>query len=226
MHKIKDNLTQVTTRIQRAAAEAGRNSESITLLAVSKKKSQESILEAYHAGQRHFGENYLQEAVEKIEKLNKYGIQWHFVGALQSNKTRPVAEHFQWVHTIDRLKVAQRLNDQRPTHLPPLNVCIQVNIDNESSKAGIAAEEAHALATELSKLPKLRLRGLMAIPAKGDSSALAFEQLAKLSANLKKQAHLANMDTLSMGMSADLEAAVTAGSTIVRVGTAIFGERT
>ncbi len=223
MPKIAENLTRVRQEIAAQAQSAGRDPGSITLLAVSKTKPPEALCQAYDAGQRDFGENYLQEALEKIAALKRLPIQWHFIGALQSNKTRAVAEHFHWVHTVDRVKLGERLSAQRPAGLPPLNLCLQVNIDREDSKAGCEPEQAQALARALAALPNLRLRGLMAIPAARGGTG-AFARLARLMQSINDQEGL-DMDTLSMGMSDDLAEAIGAGATIVRVGTAIFGAR-
>lgn len=223
MPKISDNLVQVRNCIHTCASQARRNPCDITLLAVSKTKPAKDIAAAYHAGQRHFGENYLQEAVEKCDELRDLDVVWHFIGPIQSNKTRAIAEHFAWAHSVDRLKIAHRLSEQRPAHLPPLNVCLQVNIDDEPSKAGCSPTEAHALATAIVALPNLRLRGLMAIPSPRSGRA-PFEALAHLQEQINHDSRL-KLDTLSMGMSGDLEDAIAAGATIVRVGTAIFGPR-
>ncbi len=223
MPKIADNLTQVLRRIQLSAQKSGRNPTSIALLAVSKTKTIADIEAAYAAGQRDFGENYLQEALEKIDQLHQLDINWHFIGPLQSNKTRAVAEHFDWLHTLDRSKIADRLNEQRPADVPPLQVCIQVNIDHQDTKSGCTPEDTKALAQHIAGLPNLQLRGLMAIPGP-DNSVTAFRQLRDLRDNLVAETGL-QMDTLSMGMSADLDVAIQAGSTLVRVGSAIFGLR-
>lgn len=223
MPKIADNLTQVSQRIQLSAEKVGRNPDSITLLAVSKTKPAADIKAAHLAGQRDFGENYLQEALAKIDELADLDIHWHFIGPLQSNKCRAVAEHFTWLHTLDRLKIAERLSALRPPSLPPLQVCIQVNIDQEDSKSGCKPEDTLALALAVKNLPNLCLRGLMAIPTAG-ASEQGFTALAALAQSLRIQGDL-ELDTLSMGMSADLDAAIAAGATLVRIGSAIFGER-
>lgn len=223
---IAANLQAVRERISRAASAAGRTAESVHLLAVSKTFAAPGIIEAWQAGQRAFGENFVQEAVDKVRELASFDIEWHFIGPLQSNKTRPVAENFAWVHSIEREKIAQRLNDARPPHLPPLNVLIQVNISGESSKSGVVPGAELDLAAAIRQLPRLRLRGLMAIPEPTADAPLQrkrFALLCRLKENL--QAGDAAIDTLSMGMSDDLEAAVAEGATIVRVGTAIFGHR-
>lgn len=223
MPKISDNLVQVRQQIESCARRAGRNPSEITLLAVSKTKPAEDIAAAYHAGQRHFGENYLQEAVDKCAALSNLDLVWHFIGPIQSNKTRAIAEHFAWVHSVDRLKVAQRLSEQRASHLPALNICLQVNIDDQASKAGCSPPQAIALAQAVAALPNLHLRGRMAIPAPG-SAGEPFVALARLRDEINQHTGL-QLDTLSMGMSADLDQAIAAGSTLVRVGSAIFGER-
>lgn len=223
---ISANLQAVRERIRQAAASAGRNAEGIDLLAVSKTMPAEAVAEAAAAGQRAFGENYVQEGVDKARQLAGLGLEWHFIGPLQSNKTRPVAETFAWVHSIDRLKLAERLSAQRPAGLAPLNVCVQVNVSGEDTKSGCTLEEAPALCRAVAALPNLRLRGLMAIPAPADEPAAQRAPLARLRQLLEQlnREGLA-LDTLSMGMSHDLEAAVQEGATMVRIGTAIFGER-
>lgn len=200
----------------------------MTLLAVSKTFPVDAVVAAAAAGQQCFGENYVQEAVAKIEALGRLGLDWHFIGPLQSNKTRPVAEHCHWVHSVSRLKIAERLSDQRPANLPPLQVCVQVNLGDEATKDGCAPGEAAALCRQVAALPRLRLRGLMAIPEPDpspDRQRQRFAQLRQLRDTINRECGLA-MDTLSMGMSADMEAAIAEGATIVRVGTAIFGGRT
>lgn len=228
MATIASNLQLVRERINQACSRVGRRPDSVTLLAVSKTFPAETVREAFHAGQRKFGENYVQEAVDKIAALAdlRAQIEWHMIGPLQSNKTRVVAETFDWVHTIDRLKIAQRLSEQRPAHLPPLQVCIQVNTSGEASKSGVAPGEVLALAQAVSALPRLMLRGVMALPAPTSDPAL---QKAQLHAVRDVFGALTSkglpLDTLSMGMSADLEAAVEEGSSMLRVGTALFGNR-
>lgn len=223
MQKIDDKLKKVTERIHQAALVAGRNPQSVHLVAVSKTQPAEILREAYQAGQHRFGENYLQEALDKRQQLaDLTDIEWHFIGPIQSNKTRLIAEGFDWVHSVDRLKLAQRLNDQRPLQLPPLNVCIQVNVDDESTKSGIGFDELPDLVAVIRDLPRLNLRGLMAIPSVNNSpeqQAAAFHKLAEAMAQYDF------MDCLSMGMSADLEIAIAEGATHVRVGTDIFGAR-
>ncbi|WP_313572077.1 YggS family pyridoxal phosphate-dependent enzyme [Pantoea piersonii] len=227
MTSIQHNLQQLRQRIRAAATQCGRDPEEVTLLAVSKTKPASAVEEAIAAGQIAFGENYVQEGVEKIAALAAHPqVEWHFIGPLQSNKSRLVAEHFAWCHTVDRLKIAQRLNDQRPASLPPLNVLIQVNISDENSKSGIMLEDLPELAQQVAALPQLRLRGLMAIPAPESdySRQLAVcQQMADAFRQLKQ--HYPDVDTLSLGMSDDMEAAIEAGSTMVRIGTAIFGAR-
>ena len=227
MHKIDDKLAKVTARIHQAANAAGRDPQSVQLIAVSKTQPPEAIAQAYAWGQRRFGENYLQEALEKQIALHQLpDIEWHFIGPIQSNKTRAIAGYFQWVHTVDRLKVAQRLNEQRPPHLPALNVCVQVNIDDESTKSGVSLAELPALIRGITPLANLNLRGLMAIPAATDDPARQRKAFAKLrSAQQVLNLQGFRMDTLSMGMSGDMEAAIAEGATFVRVGTDIFGAR-
>ncbi|WP_174509520.1 YggS family pyridoxal phosphate-dependent enzyme [Klebsiella sp. B345] len=229
MNDIAHNLAQVRDKISDAAARCGRDPAEVMLLAVSKTKPASAIEEAMAAGQVAFGENYVQEGVEKIRHFQQAGashLQWHFIGPLQSNKSRLVAEHFDWCHTVDRLKIATRLSEQRPSHLPPLNVLIQINISDEQSKSGILPDALDALAAEIAALPNLQLRGLMAIPAPESEYVRQFavaQQMAVAFARLKTQ--YPTVDTLSLGMSDDMEAAIAAGSTMVRIGTAIFGAR-
>jgi len=222
MRSIHDNLQAVKGRIARAAASSGRDPQSVTLLAVSKTHPASVIEEAHAAGQRAFGENYVQEAAEKIEALRARDIEWHLVGPLQSNKTRAVAGRFAWVHTVESERLARRLSGQRSGNLPPLNVLLQVNVSGEASKSGIAPAEVSALALSVSKLPRLKLRGLMAIPEPG-APRERYRELKDLYETLKGKFQL---DTLSVGMSDDLELAIAEGATLVRVGTAIFGART
>lgn len=228
MATIANNLQLVRNRIQAACAQTGRPADSVTLLAVSKTFPAVTVRDAFHAGQRWFGENYVQEALDKIAELAdlRAQITWHLIGPLQSNKTRMVAEHFDWVQSVDRLKVAQRLSEQRPAHLPPLQVCIQVNTSGEASKSGVAPSEALALAQAVAALPRLQLRGVMALPAPSPDPAVQADALAQVRV-VFEQLRVAGLplDVLSMGMSADLEAAVAQGSTMVRVGTALFGQR-
>ena len=225
---IADNLMQVQGRIASACAAAKRPVQSVTLLAVSKTWAAEAVREAFAAGQRAFGENYVQEGLDKIEALAdlRTQIEWHLIGPLQSNKTRAVAESFDWVHSIDRLKIAERLSAQRPAALAPLSVCIQVNVSGEASKSGVAPADVAVLAHAVAALPRLRLRGLMAIPqVEGDFDAQRRPHLAlhELFEALRRDG--LTLDTISAGMSGDLEAAIAAGATMVRVGTAIFGGR-
>jgi hypothetical protein len=226
MQNIEKNLIQVRNQIEQAAYRYQRNPGDISLLAVSKKKPPEDIRAAYAAGQRDFGENYLQEAQKKIPVLSDLELNWHFIGAIQSNKTRVLAEHFDWVHCIDRFKIAQRLSDQRPDSMPPLNVCIQINVDLEPTKSGIALEQASSLAERINELSRIRLRGLMAMPAPHEDIQAQREPFARLRRELRRlNQNGLDCDTLSMGMSHDIEAAIAEGSTLVRIGTAIFGER-
>ncbi len=227
MDHIRTRLAAVRRRILEAEKRFGRAPGSVKLLAVSKTFGPEAVAEAMEEGQRAFGENYLQEALAKIEALRERAPQWHFIGAIQSNKTRDIARHFDWVHTVDRLKIARRLSEQRPDELAPLNVCLQINISGEASKSGAAPEQAGALAAEIAALPRLKLRGLMAIPAreeKFERQRAAFTRLRTLKEEI--EASGLPLDTLSMGMSNDLEAAIAEGATLVRVGSAIFGPRT
>ncbi|WP_312591536.1 YggS family pyridoxal phosphate-dependent enzyme [Stutzerimonas nitrititolerans] len=223
MSTIANNIAKVAARIREAAQAAGRNPDTVGLLAVSKTQPAEAIREANGAGLSDFGENYLQEALEKQADLADLALTWHFIGPIQSNKTRAIAEHFDWVHSVDRLKIAQRLSEQRSTELPPLNVCLQVNVSGEASKSGCAPQDVAELARTIATLPNLRLRGLMAIPEPTDDRAeqhAAFARLRQL-----QQALALELDTLSMGMSQDLEAAIAEGATWVRIGTALFGAR-
>jgi len=230
MSSIASQLQVVHARINTAAQAAGRAPQEITLLAVSKHFDADCVLQAWHAGQMAFGENYVQEAIDKIAAVRaaapEAGLAWHFIGPIQSNKTRQIAEHFDWVHSVDREKVARRLSEQRPAGLPPLNICLQVNISAEDSKSGLAPEQLLAVAQAVATMPGLRLRGLMAIPAPTEvvqEQQAAFRRLRLLAEQLRT--HGLACDTLSMGMSADLDAAIAEGATMVRVGTAIFGQR-
>jgi pyridoxal phosphate enzyme (YggS family) len=228
MTMIGDKLQQVRTRIVTACTAAGRDPASVRLLAVSKTFDADAVRSAHAAGQRAFGENYVQEGVAKIEALAdlRAQLEWHCIGPLQSNKTRVVAAHFDWVHSIDRLKIAERLAEQRPAGLPPLQVCLQVNVDGGANKSGVAPEDALALAQAVAALPRLRLRGLMAIPEPAPDFASQRALFLRAAAVFEQiRGAGIEVDTLSLGMSADLEAAVAAGSTMVRVGTAIFGQR-
>ena len=225
---IADRLSIAQSRINQAAQKCSRMPDEIKLLAVSKTKPNSDIIEAYQAGQRLFGENYVKEGEQKISELSaKYpDIEWHFIGPLQSNKTKIVAQHFDWMHTLSRLKIAQRLNEQRPDHQSPLQVCIQVNISQEDTKSGIDADEVMALATQINQMPKLTLRGVMAIPTATDDIQVQQDEFSKLQRIYQNlQQHFDNIDTLSMGMSGDLDVAIANGSTMVRIGSAIFGDR-
>ncbi len=226
MTTIASNLQRVRDRIAAACAAAGRDVTEVTLLAVAKTFGPDAVRDAHAAGQRAFGENYIQEAVEKMALLADLPLEWHCIGPIQSNKTRLVATHFHWAHTVDRLKIAQRLSEQRPAEMPPLQVCVQVNIDGGSGKSGVAPGEVLTLARQVAALPRLQLRGLMTIPEPADSfdaQVAVHDKARKLFDDLRAEG-LA-VDTLSMGMTDDLEAAVQTGSTMVRVGTAIFGGR-
>jgi PLP dependent protein len=222
-------IEAVRARLAQACQAAGRAPEAVRLLAVSKTFGPEAVLQAVQAGQTAFGENYIQEGVDKVLALRAAGhaeLEWHCIGPIQSNKTRLVAEHFDWVHTVDRLKVAQRLSAQRPAQLPPLQVCVQVNVDGGANKSGVAPDELLALAAEVAQLPRLQLRGLMCIPEPAPGYEAQCEVFGQAKALLKAmQEQGLEVDTLSMGMSDDLEAAVASGSTMVRVGSAIFGSR-
>lgn len=222
MNPLEQRLQQVRRRLRAAAQAAGRPDDAIQLLAVSKTQPAAALAAAYRYGQRHFGENYLQEALEKQARLGHCDITWHFIGPIQSNKTRPIAEHFHWVHSVDRLKIAQRLSEQRPDALPPLNVCLQINISGEDSKSGVVPSALAELAAAVAELPRLRLRGLMCIPAPCDDPQ---QQRRPFAALRELKESLPALDTLSMGMTDDLEAAVAEGATILRIGTAIFGSR-
>ncbi|MGB9094303.1 MAG: YggS family pyridoxal phosphate-dependent enzyme [Gallionella sp.] len=226
MTTIASNLQAVRNAVIAAAVEAGRDPGEVMLLAVSKTFPAGMVREAYQAGQACFAESYVQEALGKIAALQDLEIEWHYIGPIQSNKTRAIAENFAWVHSVDRLKIAERLSEQRPAHLPPLQVCLQVNISRENTKSGVSPNEASALAHATAKLPGLKLRGLMAVPAPGDDPAAQrrpFAQLRKLRDDLNRQG--LELDTLSMGMSHDFRAAIAEGATIVRIGTSIFGAR-
>jgi PLP dependent protein len=229
MNDIAHNLAQVRDKISAAASRCGRASEEVTLLAVSKTKPASAVAEAIAVGQRAFGENYVQEGVEKILHFREAGVeglQWHFIGPLQSNKSRLVAEHFDWCHTVDRLRIASRLSEQRPAHLPPLNVLIQVNISDEESKSGVSLAEIDALADAIVELKGVTLRGLMAIPAPESDYVRQFAVAGQMAvAFTRLKTRYPTVDTLSLGMSDDMDAAIAAGSTMVRIGTAIFGAR-
>lgn len=223
---IAERLQRVQARISEQTQISGRPEGSVGLVAVSKKHPPAAIGQAYACGQRDFGENYLQEALEKIHALPMPDIVWHFIGPIQSNKTRAIAENFCWAHTVDRLKIARRLSEQRPEGSPALNICLQVNIDDEASKTGVAPEELHELAKAVATLPKLTLRGLMCIPHKDQSQdGSAFQRMHALFTALPTQLDLPNWGTLSMGMSGDLDVAIANGTTLARIGTDIFGPR-
>lgn len=230
MNTLEARYSQVNEQLAQACAKHGRALDSVQLLAVSKKHSTESIQTVHHLGQIQFGENYVQEGQDKVEALKSLPLEWHFIGPLQSNKTKSVAQHFHWMHTLDRIKIAKRLNEQRPSDLTPLNVLIQINISDQDSKSGVQLDQISELANAISKLPNLCLRGLMCIPAPSDDDTLKqeFLAMAKSFEELKaSHGHFDNcqIDTLSMGMSGDLDLAVECGSTMVRIGTAIFGKR-
>jgi pyridoxal phosphate enzyme (YggS family) len=229
MPTITNNISSIQRRLQHAASDAGRSPDEVLLLAVSKTRTSAQINEALDVGIKSFGENYLQEAVEKIGALSAANLDWHFIGPLQSNKTRIAAENFSWVHSVDRLKIAQRLSAQRPEHLAPLNLCLQINIDNEPSKSGFSPQQALEAAVEIADLPNIALRGLMAIPrarAERAEQRIPFAQLRTLKDQMNELLdNSRKLDTLSMGMSGDMEAAILEGATIVRVGTDIFGSR-
>ena len=219
-------LEHVRRQISQALSKSHRPTDAAVLLAVSKTRSASDIIELYRLGQRRFGENYLQEALEKITQLSAYDIEWHFIGPIQSNKTRDIASHFSWVHSVDRLKIARRLSEQRPEGLGPLNICLQVNVSGEASKSGCKLTDLPQLATEVAELPNIQLRGLMAIPAPShepEQQRLPFRALYKALDGLNTQE--LELDTLSMGMSGDLEAAIAEGATLLRIGTALFGPR-
>jgi len=223
MSTIAENIAKVGVRIREAAQASQRDFSHIGLLAVSKTKPADAIREAFAAGVTDFGENYLQEALDKQTQLSDLPVVWHFIGPIQSNKTKPIAEHFAWVHSVDRLKIAERLSAQRPAHLPALNICLQVNVSGETSKSGCSPDQLSALAHAVTQLPNLRLRGLMTIPEPTDDvteQRAAFARLRELQQSLNL-----DLDTLSMGMSHDLEAAIAEGATWVRIGTALFGAR-
>lgn len=226
MSTVSQRLAAVRARITQAEKQAGRSPGSVQLLAVSKTQPAAVLREAYAAGQRHFGESYLQEALPKMQALADLDITWHFIGPIQSNKTRDIARHFDWVHSVERDKIARRLNEQRPAGEKPLNICLQVNISGEANKSGAAPADIANLAASCATLPNLRLRGLMAIPAPEsdpDRQRRPFRQVQELQVKLNQQGY--RLDTLSMGMSDDLEAAILEGATLVRIGTAVFGER-
>lgn len=224
--KIAENLHTLQQQIARYCQQYQRPLSEVHLLAVSKTRPAEDIRAAFAAGQRCFGENYLQEALQKIQSLQDLPIEWHYIGAIQSNKTRELAAHFDWVHSVDRLKIARRLSEQRPAEMNKLNICVQVNISHEASKSGVGLEQLDTLVDEIMQLPGLRLRGLMAIPAQADTLEAQRAIFARMRETLQRlQQRYPSLDTLSMGMSNDIEAAIAEGSTLLRVGTAIFGAR-
>ncbi len=226
MSSIAENLKNVGQQINQAAQLAHRLPEEVTLLAVSKTRTADELRILYQEGQRHFGENYLQESLDKIAALTDLEINWHFIGPIQSNKTRAIAEHFDWVQSVDRFKIAKRLSEQRPPSLPPLNICLQINISLETSKSGCLPHEAEALLNQIAALPHITVRGLMAIPEATDDvikQRTSLAQMRALFSTLQKQHP--KMDTLSMGMSADMQIAIQEGATMVRIGTALFGPR-
>lgn len=224
MVSIAGRFAAVRAQLRDAEIAAGRLPGSVQLLAVSKTKPAADLAAAYRLGQRHFGENYLQEALKKQQQLAAFDISWHFIGPIQSNKTRPIATHFAWVHSVDRLKIAERLSEQRPDYLPPLNICLQVNISDETTKSGVGLAELPDLVEQVGQLPGLRLRGVMAIPEPADdfeTQRIPYRRLYQAATSL----HRSKLDTFSFGMSGDLLAAVTEGATLVRIGTALFGAR-
>jgi len=224
---IAEKLLQIQQNIHQYCQQYQRDPASVRLLAVSKTRPADDIRAAFNAGQRLFGENYLQEALKKMQQLHDLAIEWHFIGAIQSNKTRDLAKYFSWVHSVDRYRIAQRLNQQRPDTLPPLNICLQLNISHEASKAGIDSEELDERVAAIMPLENLCLRGLMAIPAKADSLAEQREVFSRVRRALQQlQQKYPQLDTLSMGMTNDMQAAIAEGSTLLRIGTAIFGART
>lgn len=224
MNSIAQRLTALQHRIHHAEAAANRPAGSVQLVAVSKTKPAAAIVQAYLAGQRHFGENYVQEAIAKQAELGAFDITWHFIGPIQSNKTKAIAQHFAWVHSVGRLKIAERLNEQRPAHLPALKVCLQVNISRESSKSGIMLEDLSDLVSGVQALPRLQLCGVMAVPEPAATDALQRLPFKTLFQAVK-QLQQPTLTTFSMGMSDDLEAAIAEGSTLIRVGSALFGRR-
>lgn len=222
---ITDNLKKIRLQIRDAEQAAQRQPGSVSLVAVSKTKPAPAIVEAYQAGQRHFGENYVREAIAKQRELGAFAITWHFIGPIQSNKTRLIAGHFDWVHSVDSLKIAKRLSEQRPEALPPLNICLQVNISDETSKSGISLDELPDLCGQVARLPRLNLRGVMAIPAPATDFAEQRQPYRKLYQAVQGLALAKPMDAFSYGMSGDLEAAIQEGATMIRIGTALFGGR-
>lgn len=224
MTSIEQHLDQIRTRIKASEIAAGRAAGSVLLLAVSKTKAAEDIAAAYQAGQRHFGESYVQEALAKQQRLSAFDITWHFIGPIQSNKTRTIANHFHWVHSVDRVKIAKRLSEQRSDRLPPLNLCLQVNISEENTKSGMRLTELPQVIEQVSVLKNIRLRGVMAIPKPSEDYDEQCEPYRKLIAAVKAL-NVTSIDTFSLGMSSDMQAAIAEGSTLVRIGTALFGRR-
>jgi hypothetical protein len=224
MNTLKQNFNHILTQIKQAEITCQRETGSVQLLAVSKNKPARDIAQAYQFGQRHFGENYLQEALSKQQQLAAFNISWHFIGPIQSNKTRPIATHFDWVHSVDRLKIAQRLSEQRPAHLPPLNICLQVNISDEDTKSGVMLAQLPELIAQVMQLPHLRLRGVMAIPAPQTDYELQRQPYRNIHQTVLAL-NIPELDTFSFGMTGDLVAAIAEGATIVRIGTALFGSR-
>jgi PLP dependent protein len=224
MDSMAERFQHIRSQIRHATSIAGRPKDSVQLLAVSKTKPASDIAELYRLGQRHFAENYVQEALIKQQQLTAFNISWHFIGPIQSNKTKPIACHFAWVHSVDRLKIAQRLSEQRPENLPPLNICLQVNISDEASKSGVSVEELPEMVQAVSVLPNLRLRGVMAIPEPESNYAKQRQPYRRLYQAVQ-QLERADLDSFSFGMSGDLKAAIMEGATMVRIGTALFGER-
>lgn len=221
---IAENIQSITARIEAYCHNCNRDPASVLLLAVSKTKPPEDIVTAYLAGLRHFGENYCQEAIEKQQALSAFDITWHFIGPIQSNKTKLIAKHFSWVHSVDNIRIARRLSEQRPVYLPPLNICLQINISSEASKSGVKLTELESLRTAIESLPNLRLRGVMAIPAPQEDfnlQRIPYHSLVETAKNL----NWPELDTFSFGMTGDLKAAIFEGATIVRIGTALFGAR-
>ncbi|WP_173508034.1 YggS family pyridoxal phosphate-dependent enzyme [Marinobacterium sp. xm-d-564] len=226
MTSIAESLKKVRSEIEKACAESNRSEKEVCLLAVSKTRSVDEVVELARLGQRAFGENYLQEALDKISSLEPLNLEWHFIGPIQSNKTKPIAEQFAWVHSVDRLKIAQRLSAQRPYYAEDLNICLQVNISCEESKSGCFPDEALELAKQIAELPKINLRGLMAIPEATEDVELQKERFCQVRTLFEEiKQTIPSLDTLSMGMSGDLDAAIEEGATIVRIGTALFGPR-
>lgn len=224
MTTIKQNFKKISAQIRQAELETGRKANSVQLLAVSKKKPAVDIVQAYQIGQRHFAESYVQEALKKQQELAAFNITWHFIGPIQSNKTKQIATHFNWVHSVDRLKIARRLSEQRPPHLPPLNICLQINISHEKTKSGLLLDELPPLIEEINQLPNIQCRGVMAIPVPESNYEKQREPYRQLVCAVNAL-NLSELNTFSLGMTGDLKAAIAEGSTIVRIGTALFGLR-